>query len=266
MLGHFDHPAGDEVDDQDQDPGVKGDEQQLGQTYVEKFLHVGEPFLIEAADKRRGGLRPSKEGGKWQKGGVHWHPMMLLERWAVAVAVGMCLVSTGGAPGQSQASPDSQNTQQTQQNQNQNQDKNNADTDDAEPAEFHPPAEIGQPAESSPAVESHPSQNPPAATPAPPPVESPAAARPPAQVGPAAQPAPPPPPDPPLSTDPVERQLQIDTAHLLQLTQDLKAELDKAGNNTLSLAALRKADEVQKLAKELKERMKDREQVIQSKP
>ena len=80
----------------------------------------------------------------------------------------------------------------------------------------------------------------------------------------AAQPAPP--PDPPLSTDPVERQLQIDTRHLLQLTEELKAELDKAGTNTLSLAALRKVDEVQKLAKELKERMKDREQVIQSKP
>jgi hypothetical protein len=188
--------------------------------------------------------------------------MMLLERWAVAVAVGMCLLSTAGAPGQSQASPDSQNTQQTQ---NQNQDKNNADTDDAEPAEFHPPAEIGQPAVPSPPVESHPAPNPPVAAPAPAPVESPAPASPPVvpvQVVP--QPAPP--PDPPLSTDPVERQLQIDTAHLLQLTQQLKAELDKAGNNTLSLAALRKVDEVQKLAKELKERMKDQEQVIQSKP
>jgi hypothetical protein len=188
--------------------------------------------------------------------------MMLLERWAVAVAVGMCLLSTAGAPGQSQASPDSQNTQQTQ---NQNQDKNNADTDDAEPAEFHPPAEIGQPAVPSPPVESHPAPNPPVESPAPAPVESPAPASPPVvpvQVVP--QPAPP--PDPPLSTDPVERQLQIDTAHLLQLTQQLKAELDKAGNNTLSLAALRKVDEVQKLAKELKERMKDQEQVIQSKP
>jgi hypothetical protein len=42
--------------------------------------------------------------------------------------------------------------------------------------------------------------------------------------------------------------------------------MDKAGSNTLSLAALRKADEVQRLAKALKERMKDRGQVIQSKP
>jgi hypothetical protein len=188
--------------------------------------------------------------------------MMLLERWAVAVAVGMCLVSTGGAPGQSQASPDSQNTQQNQQSQSQNQDNN---TDDAEPAEFHPPAQIGQPAEPDPPVASHSEPSPAVAPPAPAATESrpPAPASAPAPTV-AAQPAPP--PDPPLSTDPVERQLQIDTRHLLQLTEELKAELDKAGTNTLSLAALRKVDEVQKLAKELKERMKDREQVIQSKP
>jgi len=132
--------------------------------------------------------------------------------------------------------------------------------DDAEPAEFHPPAEIGQPAAPSPPVESHPPVQ------VSPPAESrpPAPANPPAQAVAAEQPAPP--PDPPLSSDPAERQLQIDTAHLLQLTEELKAELDKAGNNTLSLAALRKADEVQKLARALKERMKDRGQVLPSKP
>jgi hypothetical protein len=37
----------------------------------------------------------------------------------------------------------------------------------------------------------------------------------------------------------------------------LKAEVEKAGSNTLSLAALRKADEIQKLSKSLKERMKE---------
>ena len=79
-------------------------------------------------------------------------------------------------------------------------------------------------------------------------------------------PAPPLPPDPPLSTDPVERQLQNDTAQLLQLVRELKAEVDKAGNNTLSLAALQKADEMQKLAQSLKERMRDRGQIIVSKP
>jgi hypothetical protein len=170
--------------------------------------------------------------------------MMLRERWAVAVALGMCLVSAAVAPGQSQAPPGGQSTQQNQ------------DTDDAEPAEFHPPAEIGQPEEHTPPVESHP------ATAPSPEIQSPASA-------PVSAPAPPvavKEPEPPLSSDPVERQLQIDTAHLLQLTEELKAEIDKAGNNTLSLAALRKADEVQKLAKDLKERMKDRGQVIQSKP
>jgi hypothetical protein len=190
--------------------------------------------------------------------------MMLLERWAVAVATGMCLTLTAGAPGQSQASPNSQSTQQNQQNQNQSQDKNNPDTDDAEPAEFHPPAQIGQPAEPGPPVESHPATapNPPVQSPPPAQVESSAPASAPAQLVPIKQSV----PEPPLSSDPVERQLQIDTAHLLQLTEELKTEIDKAGNNTLSLAALRKADEVQKLARELKERMKDRGQVIQSKP
>jgi hypothetical protein len=65
---------------------------------------------------------------------------------------------------------------------------------------------------------------------------------------------------------PVKRQLQIDTAHLLQLTEELKDEVDKAGANTLSLAALRKADELQRLARTLKEKMKDQGQVSQSKP
>jgi hypothetical protein len=172
--------------------------------------------------------------------------MMLRERWAVAVALGMCLALTAGAPGQSQAPPNSQNTQQ-----------NNQDTDDAEPAEFHPPAEIGQPAAPSPAVESHPAPAPPLEPRPPAQVESPAPASQPIQVK---------QPEPPLSSDPEERQLQIDTSHLLQLTEELKTELDKAGSNTLSLTAVRKADEVLKLAKALKERMKDRGQVMQSKP
>jgi hypothetical protein len=69
-----------------------------------------------------------------------------------------------------------------------------------------------------------------------------------------AKPAPSAPP-----TDPVQLQLQKDTAHLLELVQDLKAEVDKAGSNTLSLEALRKADAIQKLAKDLKDRMKERQ-------
>jgi hypothetical protein len=56
---------------------------------------------------------------------------------------------------------------------------------------------------------------------------------------------------------PEEQQLRKDSAYLLQLVQELKNEIDKAGNDTLSLAAVRKADEIQKLSKSLKERMKD---------
>ncbi len=72
------------------------------------------------------------------------------------------------------------------------------------------------------------------------------------------------PPAPPA--DPAQLQLQKDSAELLQLVQELKVEVDKAGSDTLSLAALRKADAIQKLAKSLKDRMKERVQVPVSKP
>ncbi len=64
---------------------------------------------------------------------------------------------------------------------------------------------------------------------------------------------------------PEEQQLQKDTARLLQLAQELKVEVEKAGANTLSLVAVRKADEVLRLSKNLKERMKERGQAPQSK-
>jgi hypothetical protein len=63
---------------------------------------------------------------------------------------------------------------------------------------------------------------------------------------------------------PEEQQLQKETTRLLQLVQELKAEVAKAGANTLSLSAVRKADEVLKLSKDLKERMKERGLVPQS--
>jgi hypothetical protein len=59
---------------------------------------------------------------------------------------------------------------------------------------------------------------------------------------------------------PDQQQLEKDTAQLLHLVQELKVEVDKAGTDTLSLIAVRKADEIQKLAKNLKERMREREQ------
>jgi hypothetical protein len=63
-----------------------------------------------------------------------------------------------------------------------------------------------------------------------------------------------------------QQQLERDSATLLQLVQELKVEVEKAGSNTLSLAALRKADEIQRLAKNLKEKMKERGQIAQNKP
>jgi hypothetical protein len=53
---------------------------------------------------------------------------------------------------------------------------------------------------------------------------------------------------------------------LVSLTQELKTEVEKAGANTLSLAALRKADEIQKVAKDLKEKMKEQAPMVASKP
>ena len=54
------------------------------------------------------------------------------------------------------------------------------------------------------------------------------------------------------------RQAQIvaDTDKLYQLAQELQVEVAKSGKNTLSLAVVKKAAEVEKLAKSLKERMK----------
>lgn len=54
------------------------------------------------------------------------------------------------------------------------------------------------------------------------------------------------------------RQAQIvaDTAKLYELAQELQAEVAKSNKNTLSLAVVKKATEVEKLAKSLKDRMK----------
>lgn len=72
---------------------------------------------------------------------------------------------------------------------------------------------------------------------------------------------------PPAKTDGVavkpmtpaeERQAQLvaDTNRLYQLAQELQAEVSKSSKDTLSLAVVKKAAEVEKLAKSLKERMK----------
>ena len=55
-----------------------------------------------------------------------------------------------------------------------------------------------------------------------------------------------------------ERRKQIadDSAKLLQLATGLKAEVDKTDKDTLSMTVIRKADEIEKLAHAVKEKMK----------
>jgi hypothetical protein len=60
--------------------------------------------------------------------------------------------------------------------------------------------------------------------------------------------------------------MEKDTAHLLQLVEELKVEVNKAGSNTLSVMAVRKADEIQRLVKSLKEQVRERGQFVVSKP
>jgi hypothetical protein len=55
-----------------------------------------------------------------------------------------------------------------------------------------------------------------------------------------------------------ERRKQIadDSAKLLKLATDLKTEVDKTTKDTLSLGVIRKADEIERLAHNVKEKMK----------
>lgn len=53
-----------------------------------------------------------------------------------------------------------------------------------------------------------------------------------------------------------QRRLQMDTEKLLALATELKQQVDKTDKNTLSLEVIKKADEIEKLAKSVKDRMK----------
>ena len=53
-----------------------------------------------------------------------------------------------------------------------------------------------------------------------------------------------------------KRQIAEDSEKLLKLATDLKAEVDKTTKDTLSLTVIRKADEIEKLAHNVKEKMK----------
>ena len=53
-----------------------------------------------------------------------------------------------------------------------------------------------------------------------------------------------------------KRQLTEDSARLLKLATDLKTEVDKTSKDTLSLGVIRKAEEIERLARSVKEKMK----------
>jgi nitric oxide reductase activation protein len=54
-----------------------------------------------------------------------------------------------------------------------------------------------------------------------------------------------------------QKQLVEDTQKLLALANELKADVDKSTKDTLSLDVVRKADEIEKLAHSVKEKMKN---------
>jgi spore coat polysaccharide biosynthesis protein SpsF (cytidylyltransferase family) len=54
-----------------------------------------------------------------------------------------------------------------------------------------------------------------------------------------------------------QAQLRIDTAKLLALTAELKQQVDKTNVNILSMDVIKKAQEIQKLAKSVQDKMKN---------
>jgi hypothetical protein len=69
------------------------------------------------------------------------------------------------------------------------------------------------------------------------------------------QDAPTPAPPAPAVTDPRQAQILADSQKLLKLSQELKAELAKSNKDTLSLAVIKKAEEIERLARTLKDEM-----------
>jgi hypothetical protein len=51
--------------------------------------------------------------------------------------------------------------------------------------------------------------------------------------------------------------LQADTEKLYKLTQELKVEVDKSNKDTLSVSVVKKAQEIERLAKSIKERSRN---------
>jgi len=53
-----------------------------------------------------------------------------------------------------------------------------------------------------------------------------------------------------------QRQLKRDTDNLLKLATELKQYVDKSNENTLSVEVIKKADEIERLARSVKDKMK----------
>jgi hypothetical protein len=60
----------------------------------------------------------------------------------------------------------------------------------------------------------------------------------------------------PAAQTPKQKQLADDTAKLLQLANELKAELDKSSKDMLSLNVMKKAEQVEKLAHKVRDEMR----------
>jgi len=54
-----------------------------------------------------------------------------------------------------------------------------------------------------------------------------------------------------------QSQLRLDTEKLVALTAELKQHVDKAGGNILSMDVIKKAQEIQKLAKSVQDKMRN---------
>ena len=57
-----------------------------------------------------------------------------------------------------------------------------------------------------------------------------------------------------ISAKPGGRQIAADSAELLRLATELKAEVDKTNTDTLSIPVVRKAGEIEKLARSVKQK------------
>ena len=54
-----------------------------------------------------------------------------------------------------------------------------------------------------------------------------------------------------------QKKIEADTARLLDLAKELHAAVVKSNKNTLSIDVVKDADEIEKLAKSIKEKMRD---------